>query len=74
MIGHLFMTWEASVGVESEVAHLRRGDPNALSALLMRYQPFGSSKPQLDLALPFRRRVICTTRKSSCLYCGSLRY
>ncbi len=39
------MTWEASVGVESEDAQLRRGDPNVLSALLMRYQPFGSSKP-----------------------------
>jgi RNA polymerase sigma-70 factor (ECF subfamily) len=38
MIGHLLMAWEASVGVESEVAQLRRGDPNALSALLMRYQ------------------------------------
>ncbi len=38
MIGHLLLTWEASVGVESEVAQLRRGDPNALSALLMRYQ------------------------------------
>jgi len=33
------MTWEASVSVESEVAQLRRGDLNALSALLvMRYQ------------------------------------
>ena len=38
MIGQLLMTWEASVGLESEVAQLRRGDPNALSALLMRYQ------------------------------------
>jgi len=38
MIGHSFMTWETSVGVESEVAQLRRGDLNALSALLMRYQ------------------------------------
>ena len=38
MIGHSFMTWEASVSVESEVAQLRRGDLNALSALLMRYQ------------------------------------
>jgi hypothetical protein len=26
------------VGVESEIAELRRGDLNALSALLMRYQ------------------------------------
>jgi hypothetical protein len=32
------MTWETSVGVESEIAKLRRGDLNALSALLMRYQ------------------------------------
>lgn len=38
MIGHSFMTWEASVSLESEVAPLRRGDLNALSALLMRYQ------------------------------------
>ena len=30
MIGHLFMTWEASVGVESEVAQLRRGEPTFL--------------------------------------------
>src|ERR1700758_39021 len=32
------MTWETSMGVESEVAQLRRGNLNALSALLMRYQ------------------------------------
>src|ERR1700745_1192042 len=32
------MTWETSVGVESEVAQLRRGDPTAFSRLLMRYQ------------------------------------
>jgi hypothetical protein len=38
MIGQFLMTWEASAGVESEVAQLRRGDLNALSALLMRYQ------------------------------------
>ena len=38
MIGHSFMTWEARVSLESEVAQLRRGDLNALSALLMRYQ------------------------------------
>jgi hypothetical protein len=31
------MTWKASVGVESEIAQLRRGDLKALSALLMRY-------------------------------------
>lgn len=36
--GSLHLTWEAGVGVESEVAQLRRGDLNALSALLMRYQ------------------------------------
>ncbi len=38
MIGHSFIAWEASVSLESEVAQLRRGDLNALSALLMRYQ------------------------------------
>jgi len=38
MIGSLHMTWETSVGVESEVAQLRRGDLTAFSALLMRYQ------------------------------------
>jgi len=38
MIGNLFMTWEASVGLESEVAQLRRGDLDALTALLLRYQ------------------------------------
>ena len=32
------MTWETRVGVESEIAQLRRGDLNALSALLVRYQ------------------------------------
>jgi hypothetical protein len=47
------MTRETSVGVESEVAQLRRGDLNALSALLMRYQPFGSSKPQLRSSIAF---------------------
>jgi hypothetical protein len=30
----------------SEVAQLRRGEPNALSALLMRYQPFDSPQTQ----------------------------
>jgi RNA polymerase sigma-70 factor, ECF subfamily len=30
--------WEAGVGVESEIAQLRRGDLDALSALLARYQ------------------------------------
>jgi RNA polymerase sigma-70 factor (ECF subfamily) len=38
MMGHSFMTWEASVSLESEVAQLRRGDLNALSALIVRYQ------------------------------------
>jgi hypothetical protein len=28
MIGSLHMTWETSVGVESEIAQLRRGDLN----------------------------------------------
>ncbi len=32
------MNWEALVGLESEVAQLRRGDLEALSALLTRYQ------------------------------------
>ncbi len=39
--------------VESEVAQLRRGDPSALSALLMRYQPFGSSKRHLRSRIVF---------------------
>jgi len=30
--------WEAPVGVETDVARLRRGDPEALGALLERYQ------------------------------------
>src|SRR5271155_350911 len=30
--------WEAGVGVDSEIAQLRRGDLDALSALLARYQ------------------------------------
>jgi RNA polymerase sigma-70 factor (ECF subfamily) len=30
--------WEARVGVEAEIARLRRGDPEALGALLERYQ------------------------------------
>jgi len=38
LIGSLHMAWEMSVRVESEVAQLRRGDLNTLSALLMRYQ------------------------------------
>jgi RNA polymerase sigma-70 factor (ECF subfamily) len=38
MTGPFFMTWEASVSLESEVARLRGGDLTTLSALLMRYQ------------------------------------
>jgi RNA polymerase sigma-70 factor, ECF subfamily len=38
MIGELTMRWEVPVGVEAEIAQLRRGDLNALSALLARYQ------------------------------------
>jgi hypothetical protein len=52
MSGHLSMTWEASVGVESEVAQLRRGYPNALSALLMWYQRLAAPSRSSDLALP----------------------
>lgn len=32
------MVWEEPVGLEAELAQLRRGDPDALSALLNRYQ------------------------------------
>jgi RNA polymerase sigma-70 factor (ECF subfamily) len=38
MISAAAMLWEGSVGVEAEVAQLRRGDLDALSALLARYQ------------------------------------
>lgn len=38
MIGTAVMLLEGSVGVEAEVAQLRRGDLDALSALLARYQ------------------------------------
>jgi hypothetical protein len=38
MTGSLHLTRETGVGVESEIAPLRRGDRNALTALLMRYQ------------------------------------
>jgi RNA polymerase sigma-70 factor, ECF subfamily len=38
MIGATVMLLEGSVGVEAEVAQLRRGDLEALSALLARYQ------------------------------------
>ena len=32
------MSWEGGVGLDSDVARLRRGDPQALEALLLRYQ------------------------------------
>jgi RNA polymerase sigma-70 factor, ECF subfamily len=32
------MAWEASLGLESDVARMRRGDPDALGRLLERYQ------------------------------------
>ena len=38
MIGSAAIYWEGRVGLESEVAQLRRGDLDALSALLTRYQ------------------------------------
>src|ERR1700731_3010786 len=38
MMGVFESTWEGRVGLESEVAQLRRGDLDALSALLGRYQ------------------------------------
>ena len=38
MMGAFEITWEGRVGLESEVAQLRRGDLDALSALLARYQ------------------------------------
>jgi hypothetical protein len=69
------MTWETSAGVESEIAQLRRGDLNALSALLMRYQNrlyrylLRSLQEQA-----FRRRLTCMTQRSGCLYSGSSRY
>jgi hypothetical protein len=71
MISHLFMTWESNVWVESEVAHLRRAEPDALSALLMRYQPFGSSKPQLDLAMDQLRHCRLCFLLSYALACES---
>ncbi len=37
-MGEAAMTWEAPVGLEAEVTRLRRGDPEALTALLARYQ------------------------------------
>src|SRR6202046_4422876 len=38
MIGSAAICWEGRVGLEREVAQLRRGDLDALSALLTRYQ------------------------------------
>jgi len=38
MMGTLAATWEGFVGVESEAAALHRGDPEALAAMLTRYQ------------------------------------
>lgn len=38
MIGVAATTWEGRVGVESEVARLRRGDLDALAELIARYQ------------------------------------
>jgi len=38
MMGAAAITWEGRVGVESEVARLRRGDLDALSGLIARYQ------------------------------------
>ena len=38
MAGTIEGLWEARVGVESDVARLRKGDPEALGALLERYQ------------------------------------
>jgi len=38
MMGVFETTWEGRVGLDSEVAQLRRGDLDALSTLLARYQ------------------------------------
>jgi RNA polymerase sigma-70 factor (ECF subfamily) len=38
MIGSAAIPWEARVGPENDVARLRRGDMDALSALISRYQ------------------------------------
>ncbi len=38
MIGNAAIAWEGRVGVEDEVARLRRGDLDALSGLITRYQ------------------------------------
>ena len=37
-MGQLTVEWEGLVGLEREVAGLRRGDPEALAAILERYQ------------------------------------
>jgi RNA polymerase sigma-70 factor (ECF subfamily) len=38
MMGEAEMTWEGLVGLEPELVQLHRGDPDALAALLARYQ------------------------------------
>jgi len=38
MIGGAAAVWEGHVGLDSDVARLRRGDVDALSALISRYQ------------------------------------
>jgi RNA polymerase sigma-70 factor (ECF subfamily) len=38
MMGEAAMSWEGPVGLEADVAQLRRGDLDALSTLLARYQ------------------------------------
>ena len=38
MIGTAAMQWEGHVGLEADVAQLRRGDLDALSTLVSRYQ------------------------------------
>lgn len=37
-MGEVLMTWEEPLGLDADVAQLRRGDPGALGALLERYQ------------------------------------
>ncbi len=37
-MGEAIAAWEGPVGLESDVACLRRGDPEALAAVLARYQ------------------------------------
>jgi hypothetical protein len=63
MIGSAAIYWEGRVGLESEVAQLRRGDLDALSALLTRYQnrlyryllrPGGGEDPAIRCQAEFR--------------------